>query len=373
MNQGNDGVGSTAQTDYVVRIASGIGAFDRPEWDALDGTLRASSSGYNPFLSFAFLSALEDSGCAVGRSGWQGQHLRLETSQGRLLGAMPCYAKSHSQGEYVFDHGWADAFERAGGQYYPKLISAAPFSPVTGPRLLVRPDVDLEDARRILLGGALAVCERYEVSSLHVNFPTQSEWDWLGDYGSSIRDQAMAYALMVRHKIEHPQRENLLPAIAERMNRHYYSTQERIALFLAARAAGGASSDAWEATLKTADGATALTSRSTELRSLDPERFKATSRWHYINAKGGGCGFELERDCPNGDCVVMAIERQRAILADRSQPLEARRDALKFLVHFLGDVHQPMHAGNRTDAGGNGHQISLRTPIQPEGPRYGGL
>ncbi len=109
-----------------------------------------------------------------------------------------------------------------------------------------------------------------------------------------------------------------------------------------------------------------IASWADDLRNSDPERFKQTSRWHYINAKGGGCGFELARDCPDGTCVVGAIEKQRAILADRSQPLEARRDALKFVVHFVGDVHQPMHAGNRTDSGGNGFQVSLRTPIEPE-------
>ena len=109
-----------------------------------------------------------------------------------------------------------------------------------------------------------------------------------------------------------------------------------------------------------------IASWADDLRDSDPARFKATSRWHYINAKGGGCAFEVERDCPGGNCVVVAIEAQRAILADRSQPLEARRDALKFIVHFVGDTHQPMHAGNRTDAGGNGFQVSLRTPIQPE-------
>lgn len=103
-----------------------------------------------------------------------------------------------------------------------------------------------------------------------------------------------------------------------------------------------------------------------DLRNSDPERFKATSRWHYINATGGGCGYDLARDCPDGNCVVGAIETQRAILADRSQPIEARRDALKFIVHFIGDAHQPMHAGNRADSGGNGFQVSLRTPIEPE-------
>ena len=101
-------------------------------------------------------------------------------------------------------------------------------------------------------------------------------------------------------------------------------------------------------------------------RNDDPTRFKLTSKWHYINAKGGGCGFDVTRDCPNGDCVVTAIERQTAILADRSQPLQARREALKYIVHFVGDVHQPMHAGDRPDAGGNGYQISLRTGLEPE-------
>ena len=103
-----------------------------------------------------------------------------------------------------------------------------------------------------------------------------------------------------------------------------------------------------------------------DLRNTDPERFKATSRWHYINAKGGGCAFDVARDCPDGNCVVAAIEAQRKILAGRSQPQAARREALKFIVHLVGDVHHPMHAGNRPDAGGNKFQVSLRTDIPPE-------
>jgi hypothetical protein len=102
------------------------------------------------------------------------------------------------------------------------------------------------------------------------------------------------------------------------------------------------------------------------LRSSSPEQYRITAPWHYINAKGGGCGFVVERDCAEGGCIVTAIEAQRAVLADRAQPLAARRDALKFLVHFVGDVHQPMHAGSRPDAGGNGFQVSLRTAIEPE-------
>lgn len=96
------------------------------------------------------------------------------------------------------------------------------------------------------------------------------------------------------------------------------------------------------------------------LRYGDPPRFRATSRWHYINARGGGCGFDLQRDCPDGDCIVAAINAQRHILGDRGQPLPARRDALKFIVHLVGDLHQPLHAGSREDSGGNGFQVSLR-------------
>jgi hypothetical protein len=102
------------------------------------------------------------------------------------------------------------------------------------------------------------------------------------------------------------------------------------------------------------------------LRTSDPDRFKATSRWHYINAKGGGCDFVVPRDCPDGNCVVSVIEAQRSILASRTQPLTARRDALKFLVHFVGDLHQPLHAGHRTDTGGNAFQISLRADVPPD-------
>lgn len=103
------------------------------------------------------------------------------------------------------------------------------------------------------------------------------------------------------------------------------------------------------------------------LRDLDPERFKATSKWHYVNTPpGAGCDYVPPRDCPDGECVIAAIEAQRRILADRSQPLEARRDALKFVVHLIGDIHQPMHANDRDDAGGNKYQISLRTQLEPE-------
>ncbi len=102
-------------------------------------------------------------------------HLVLESADGRIAGCAPMYAKSHSQGEYVFDHGWAEAFRNAGGNYYPKLQVAVPFSPVTGPRLLVRPDAGAR-ARPALLEALRSVAEQTGVSSLHVTFPTEAEW-----------------------------------------------------------------------------------------------------------------------------------------------------------------------------------------------------
>jgi uncharacterized protein len=168
----------------AVQISRRVSEIGREAWEACAGNPEYRA---NPFMSFDFLDIVEASGCAVERAGWGPQHLAVEDEHGRIAAVMPLYLKSHSQGEYVFDHAWADAYERAGGQYYPKLISAAPFTPATGPRLLVRPDVDRQEAWRILLGGALAVCERYEASSLHVNFPTAAEWTWMGEQGLSLR------------------------------------------------------------------------------------------------------------------------------------------------------------------------------------------
>ncbi|RWC92095.1 MAG: GNAT family N-acetyltransferase [Mesorhizobium sp.] len=176
MDQGDDGDGQTANADYSIRIAAGIGAFTCDEWNGFAGTTRGDAgAGYNPLVSFAFLSALEDSGCAVRSTGWQGHHLRLETARGRLLGAVPCYLKSHSQGEYVFDHGWSDAFERAGGRYYPKLQSAVPFTPVTGPRLLVGKGEDQDAVKAGLAAGLKMVTDKLGVSSAHVTFAQESD------------------------------------------------------------------------------------------------------------------------------------------------------------------------------------------------------
>ena len=169
---------------FVIRAASSIGAFTREEWDGLSGAGRASlTNSYNPFVSYDFLSSLEDSGCAVPRLGWQAHHLRLETAGGVLLGAVPCYLKSHSQGEYVFDHGWADAFERAGGSYYPKLQAAIPFTPATGPRLMVRHDHHPDAPKAALASGLKTVTDRLGMSSAHVTFAEPADVTALEEAG----------------------------------------------------------------------------------------------------------------------------------------------------------------------------------------------
>src|SRR6185503_16221943 len=115
-----------------------------------------------------FLRCVEESGCVGGRSGWSPHHVVLEDGAG-LLAAAPAYRKDHSYGEYVFDHGWAEAYQRAGGKYYPKLLVAAPFSPVPGPRLLVRPGADRLAAQTSLLDALTAETTRRGWSSLQVN------------------------------------------------------------------------------------------------------------------------------------------------------------------------------------------------------------
>ena len=169
MDQDN-GSSKKGDADFAVRVATAVGAFTEAEWNSLRGAERTSASAYNPFISYAFLTSLEESGCAVPRTGWQGNHIRLESADGRLLGAIPCYAKSHSQGEYVFDHGWADALERAGGSYYPKLQCAVPFTPVTGPRLLVAQGEDETAVKATLAAALKVVTERLGVSSAHITF-----------------------------------------------------------------------------------------------------------------------------------------------------------------------------------------------------------
>ncbi|MDX1401778.1 MAG: GNAT family N-acetyltransferase, partial [Kiloniellales bacterium] len=151
-----------------VQIAPRIASIAKDDWDRCAGTS-------NPFVSHAFLSILEESGCVGEKAGWLPQHLAIEDEDGRLVAAAPLYLKSHSYGEYVFDWTWADAYERAGGNYYPKLQSSIPFTPVTGPRLLVRPDANAQEFRLLLAAAMIELSRQFNLSSIHITFCTQSE------------------------------------------------------------------------------------------------------------------------------------------------------------------------------------------------------
>ncbi|MFC0385034.1 GNAT family N-acetyltransferase [Muricoccus vinaceus] len=161
-------------SELTLSLHSSIADIPPTEWDACDET-------ENPFTSHAFLLSLEESGCTGPRTGWLPQHLALRDAAGALVGVAPAYVKGHSYGEYVFDHGWARAFESAGGDYYPKFQVAVPFSPVPGPRLLMRPGSGVPHAA---LASAMAqATEALNLSSCHVTFCTKEEWHDLGEAG----------------------------------------------------------------------------------------------------------------------------------------------------------------------------------------------
>ncbi|MEE2998223.1 MAG: GNAT family N-acetyltransferase [Pseudomonadota bacterium] len=158
----------------TVKILSSLSDVSAENWDDCAGP-------ENPFVSHGFLKTLEDSSAACAETGWMPQHVVIEDPKGGLIGAAPCYLKNHSHGEYVFDWSWADAYERAGGHYYPKLQVAVPFSPVTGPRLLVRNGEDQTHIRQMLTSGLLELAKQHGVSSLHITFMQEEESKTLGE------------------------------------------------------------------------------------------------------------------------------------------------------------------------------------------------
>ncbi|MEK9673120.1 MAG: GNAT family N-acetyltransferase [Rhodospirillaceae bacterium] len=163
----------------AIKVRASLRDVSAADWNACAG------SG-NPFIRHEFLSALEDSGSATADSGWMGQHLTIEDPSGSLVACAPLYLKNHSYGEYVFDWGWADAYERAGGRYYPKLQCSVPFTPATGSRLLVRgdlPEYTRNELRIALMAGMAQLAENLGVSSVHVTYPTEDEWRGLGVAG----------------------------------------------------------------------------------------------------------------------------------------------------------------------------------------------
>jgi predicted N-acyltransferase len=187
-----------ATAELRIQVVDAIGAISAATWDdcANPAGLAAcedqeaptaqdfdQESVYNPFLSHDFLSALEESHSVGGRTGWHVQHLLVTTKEGALIAAAPCYLKSHSRGEYVFDRGWAEAYERAGGSYYPKLQVAVPFTPAAGRRLLVKPGPEASAARQALVRGLLELSRHDSASGVHVTFAIEPEFRLLGELG----------------------------------------------------------------------------------------------------------------------------------------------------------------------------------------------
>jgi len=172
-----------ADHGWTLKVVESIHAIGPAAWDACAGQ---DQPDHNPFVRHAFFSALEDSGSVNAETGWLPQHVVLENQSGDALACAPLYLKNHSYGEYVFDWAWAEAYQRAGGRYYPKLQCAVPFTPVTGPRLMVRADMDdvaQSECRRALLAGMIELARRHKVSSLHVTFPPETENAVMEDAG----------------------------------------------------------------------------------------------------------------------------------------------------------------------------------------------
>ena len=172
------------ETTLTARLAGRAAEIGAAAWNACANP--GGGADPHPFTRYEFFEALEESGSAIPETGWRPLHLVIARGQ-RVEGILPLYLKNHSQGEYVFDHVWADALERVGGAYYPKLQSAVPFTPVTGRRLLVAADAEEAATRTALLAAGTATVEQLSVSSLHITFPTEEEWREAGELGYLLR------------------------------------------------------------------------------------------------------------------------------------------------------------------------------------------
>lgn len=174
------------ESGYHLYVTHAIRDIGEEAWSACyDDSLSLIKN--NPFLSYTFLEALELSGCVSEQTGWLPHHLALRNEAGATLAVMPLYLKSHSQGEYVFDHAWADALERAGGQYYPKLQSAIPFTPVTAPKVLMRKGGNKTAIQAAMASGLRQLCDRYPISSAHLTFLPEGQKKAFKEQGFLIR------------------------------------------------------------------------------------------------------------------------------------------------------------------------------------------
>src|SRR5581483_3678564 len=166
--------------EVTARIAGSAADIGATAWNACANPV--GSPDPNPFTRYEFFAACEQSGSATPRTGWRPAHIVIEID-GRIAGLLPAYLKNHSQGEYVFDHSWADALERAGVSYYPKLQASVPFTPATGRRLLVAPGCDERAVREALLATGATAVRELGASSLHITFMTEEEWIAAGEAG----------------------------------------------------------------------------------------------------------------------------------------------------------------------------------------------
>jgi predicted N-acyltransferase len=216
---------------FQVKVAQSLSPVPAASWDSCAfSTARGDDDPYNPFVSHAFLSALEDSGCVGRESGWQPVHVLVEDEAGRLLAAAPCYLKSHSMGEYVFDHSWAEAYRQAGGRYYPKLQVSIPFTPVTGPRLLVADGSRADEVRRHLIAGLRALRAQTKASSIHATFlqdedaaafeaegflrRADQQFHWFNDGYRDFEDFLVALSSRKRKTIRRERRDALADGIS---------------------------------------------------------------------------------------------------------------------------------------------------------------
>jgi hypothetical protein len=213
---------SGSRTLETVESLSDVG---EQAWAGLQGGSKTEGNFYNPFVSYAFLSALEDSGSAAADTGWIGSHIVVRSAEGTLEAVLPAYLKMHSYGEYVFDHAWADAYERAGGRYYPKLQSSIPFTPASAPKLLTANETDDDSVRSLLAQGMQAVVDKLGLSSAHITFVSEDEaqllkghdfltrhdqqFHWYNDGYSNFVDFEAALASRKRKQIRKERREAL--------------------------------------------------------------------------------------------------------------------------------------------------------------------
>ena len=212
---------------YTVKIEQNFRNIDPQKWNTC--AREANSKGLdtvNPFISFEFLSALERSGSAIAGTGWSGAHLILENTEHNMVAACPAYLKNNSMGEYVFDHGWADAYERSGGEYYPKLQISVPFTPATAPKLLTSNSDSLVETQRSLLSAIPALCDKMGASSAHATFLTEydrnlfleagflerndKQYHWFNENYASVEDFLTALSSRKRKLIRRERRDALV-------------------------------------------------------------------------------------------------------------------------------------------------------------------